>query len=63
MTKIIHNVETGKITEVELTAKEIKDNEAQNAEFEAKKAARIAAAESRKQKLMALGLTEEELLA
>ena len=63
MTKIIHNVETGEITEVELTAKEIKDNEAQNAEFEAKKAARIAAAESRKQKLMALGLTEEELLA
>ena len=63
MTKIIHNVETGEITEVELTAKEIKDNEAQNAEFEAKKAARIAAAESRKQKLMALGFTEEELLA
>jgi hypothetical protein len=63
MNKVIHNVETGEIAEIALSAKEIKDNETLGAEWEAKQAARNAAIESRKQKLMALGLTEEELMA
>ena len=64
-TKIIHDVATGEITEIELTAKEIKEVEkaqaagiAEQAAFEAAKAK----AEADKAALLArLGLTEDEL--
>ena len=63
-TSLVHNVETNEVTEIELTPEEIAKNEAlaeaANAEiaiFTAKEAARI----SRREKLLALGLTEEEL--
>ena len=64
-TKVIHDVATGEITEIELTAKEIKEIEkaqaqgiAEQAAFESAKAK----AEADKAALLArLGLTEDEL--
>jgi len=66
-TKLIINCATGEQTEVELTAEEIAQREADAAAFAVAEAERIAAAEaaaaakaSGLAKLMALGLTEDE---
>jgi len=56
----IHNVETGEITEVELTAEELAKIEADNVELEAQKAELIAKAEARVLLLERLGITEDE---
>ena len=65
MLRVIHNVQTGEITEVELTSKEIKDLEKEQAITDAKQAAFTEAkakAEADKAALLArLGLTEDEL--
>jgi hypothetical protein len=64
-TKIIHDVATGEITEVELTAAEIKKVEKAQAEGIAEQSAAAAVkakAEADKAALLArLGLTEDEL--
>ena len=69
-TKLIINCETGEQTEVELTAEEIAQREAdaaayaaQKAEQEAADAAKAAAKASGEAKLAALGLTAEEISA
>jgi hypothetical protein len=69
-TKLIINCETGEQTEVELTAEEIAQREAdaaayavEQAEREAVAAAKAAAKASGEAKLAALGLTAEEVAA
>ena len=69
-TKIIIDCSTGEVSEVELTAEEIKQREADAAAFEAEQAAReaaeAAAAEAKasaQAKLAALGLTADEIAA
>ncbi len=69
-TKIIVDCSTGETTEVELTAEEIAQKEAdaiayanQKAEQDAEEAARAVAQASAKAKLAALGLTTEEIAA
>ena len=69
-TKLIINCETGEQTEVELTAEEIAQREADAAVFaaaeaerEAAEAARLAAKGAAEQKLLSLGLTAEEVAA
>lgn len=69
-TKLIINCETGEQTEVELTADEIAQREAdaaayaaQKAEQDAAEAAKAAAKASAEAKLAALGLTAEEISA
>jgi hypothetical protein len=69
-TKLIINCETGEQTEVELTAEEIAQREAdaiayaaQKAEREAAATAKAAAKASAEAKLSALGLTAEEISA
>jgi hypothetical protein len=69
-TKLIINCETGEQTEVELTAEEIAQREAdaiayaaQEAEREAAEVAKAAAKASGEAKLAALGLTAEEISA
>jgi hypothetical protein len=69
-TKLIINCETGEQTEVELTAEEIAQREADAAAFaeiktaeEAAEAAKVAAKASAQAKLAALGLTVEEIAA
>jgi hypothetical protein len=69
-TKLIINCETGEQTEVELTAEEIAQREADAAAYAEQKAAEEAEAEavaeakaSANAKLAALGLTEEEIAA
>jgi hypothetical protein len=69
-TKLIINCETGEQTEVELTAEEIAQREAdaiayaaQKAEQDAAEAAKAAAKASGEAKLAALGLTAEEISA
>jgi hypothetical protein len=69
-TKIIVDCSTGVTTEVELTAEEIAQREAdaaayavQKAEEDAVAAAKAAAKESANAKLAALGLTAEEITA
>jgi hypothetical protein len=69
-TKIIVNCETGEVTEVELTAAEIKQREADAAAYAIEKAEQDAAAEaaaaakaSGQAKLAALGLTADEIAA
>ena len=69
-TKLIINCETGEQTEVELTAEEIAQREAdaiayvaQEAEREAEATAKAAAKASAEAKLSALGLTAEEVAA
>ena len=66
-TKLVVNCATGEQTEVELTAEEIAQREADAAAFAVAEAERIAAAEAAAEakasglaKLMALGLTEDE---
>ena len=69
-TKLIINCETGEQTEVELTAEEIAQREADavkaeadRAAREAEEAAKAAAKASAEAKLSALGLTAEEVAA
>jgi hypothetical protein len=69
-TKLIINCETGEQTEVELTAEEIAQREADAAQAEAEKvakeaetAAKAAAKASAQAKLAELGLTSEEIAA
>ena len=69
-TKLIINCATGEQTEVELTAEEIAQREAdaaayavEQAEREAEAAAKAAAKASAEAKLAALGLTAEEIAA
>jgi len=69
-TKLIINCETGEQTEVELTAEEIAQREADAAKAEADRAvreeaeaAKAAAKASAEAKLAALGLTAEEISA
>ena len=69
-TKLIINCSTGVTTEVELTAEEIAQREAdaaafaaEKAEREAAEAAKAAAKASAEAKLAALGLTAEEVAA
>lgn len=69
-TKLIVDCSTGATTEVELTAEEIAQREAdaaayaaQQAEREAAEAARLAAKGAAEQKLLSLGLTAEEVAA
>ena len=70
MTKLIVNVETGETLERELNAKEIAQQEIDEAAFNARKAIRDAEAEARAKakataegKLAALGLTTDDLRA
>lgn len=69
-TKIIVDCSTGVTTEVELTAEEIAQREAdaaafavEQAEREAAEQARLAAKGAAEQKLLSLGLTAEEVAA
>ena len=69
-TKIIVDCSTGETTEVELTAEEITERETMAAEYAVQKAAedaeiaaKAAAKESANAKLVALGLTTEEIEA
>ena len=69
-TKLIVDCSTGETTEVELTAEEIAQREADAAAFaaeqaarEAEEASRLAAKGAAQQKLMSLGLTAEEIAA
>ena len=69
-TKIIVDCSTGESTEVELTAEEIAQQEANAAAFAAEQAEREAAEQARlaakgaaEQKLLSLGLTAEEISA
>ena len=65
LSKLIHDVETGEVAEIELTAKEVKDIEKAQTENQAAMAKAEAAktkAEADKAALLArLGLTEDEL--
>jgi hypothetical protein len=65
MIRLEHNVETGEVIEIELTAKEVKDIEklqAEAATAQAKADAAKAKADADKAALLArLGLTEDEL--
>lgn len=56
----IHNVETGEITEREMTAEEIAQREADEAAALAEKEAQAAALAKRQALLDKLGITEEE---
>lgn len=69
-TKIVVNCETGEVIEVELTAEEIAQREADRVAFEAEQArvqaeaeAKAAAKEAAHAKLAALGLTADEIAA
>ena len=69
-TKLVVDCSTGIVEEIELTAEEISQREADalaaaqaQAEREAEEAAKVAAKESAQSKLSALGLTEEEIAA
>jgi hypothetical protein len=57
------NVETGEVLEREMTAQEITDLQANQAEFQLQQDARVAARESALAKLAALGLTTDEVAA
>jgi hypothetical protein len=69
-TKIVHNIETGVVEEIELTDEEIAhaEEQAQHAQeqqaiYDAEEASRQALKASALAKLAALGLTEEEAAA
>jgi hypothetical protein len=70
LTKIVHDCSTGVTAEIPLTSEEIAQRTADAVAFAEQEAARVAAEESAaatkeaaKAKLLALGLTEEEILA
>ena len=60
MIRVEHNVETGVISEVTMTAKEIKDRESAAADLVAQKAAAEAKAETKAALLDRLGISAEE---
>jgi hypothetical protein len=60
MIRVEHNVETGVIKEVTMTAKEVKDLEAVAAELAANKAAAQLKAEAKAALLERLGITADE---
>jgi hypothetical protein len=60
MIRIEHNVETGVITEVQLTAKEIKEKEKLQAAIEAKESQAQADAVAKAALLDRLGITADE---
>lgn len=62
-TKIIHNVETGEITEVELTKAELTELAKAEAEDAAKMEARRAELAAKEAVIEKLGLTAEEVTA
>lgn len=70
LTKLVFNCDTGLTEEIELTAEEIAEREAAQAQFEidqaaraAEQAAKDAAKASAEAKLATLGLTPEEIAA
>jgi hypothetical protein len=70
LTKVVHDIETGKTEEIELTPSEIAELDQVQAQFvemkeqrEAEEAAAAAAKASATEKLSALGLTAEEIAA
>jgi hypothetical protein len=70
LVKLVHDCSTGVTAEIPLTSEEIAQRIADAAAFAEQQAARVAAEESAaaakeaaKAKLLALGLTEEEILA
>lgn len=60
MIRIEHNVETGEIKEIELTAKELKEKADLEAAIQAKEAEETAKATAKAELLERLGITEEE---
>lgn len=60
-TVVIHNVETGEVVERDMTADELAQWEADQAEAEAKKQAEAEAKAARQALLNRLGLTDEEI--
>jgi hypothetical protein len=66
LTAVIFDAATGEVTERPLTADEISEREAVQADYEARQAeadAKVAARESALAKLAALGLTADEVAA
>jgi hypothetical protein len=61
MIKVEHNIQTGEIKEIEMTAKEIKEIEKMQAEAAKYEAKAKADAEAKAALLARLGLTEDEL--
>ena len=61
--KTVHNIETGEITEVEMTKAELDQLAADNKKMNEEKALLDAKVELRKSIAEKLGLTEDELLA
>jgi hypothetical protein len=60
LTKIIHNVETGEIVELELTEAEIAEAEVATAKAEADKIKKAEATAAKAALLEKLGITEDE---
>ena len=60
MIKIVHNVETGEISEVELTSEEIAFQEKMDAEAKIREEELVAKAQAKAALLEKLGITEEE---
>ena len=58
--KTIHNVETGEVTQVELTAEDLAVKAADEAEVEIKKAKQIQAEADKAALLAKLGITSDE---
>ncbi|CAB4223088.1 hypothetical protein UFOVP1668_5 [uncultured Caudovirales phage] len=61
--KTVHNIETGEITEVEMTKAELDQLAADNKKMNEEKALLAAKVELRKSIAEKLGLTDDELLA
>jgi hypothetical protein len=60
LVKLVHNVETGEVAEVELTKEELEQRKADIAAEEAQKEAAAARAIAREALLARLGITEDE---
>jgi len=63
ITRLVHNVETGKISEVSVDAKEIELNALQKQKYAEQEAEAQAKRETALSKLAALGLTADDLQA
>ena len=63
ITRLVHNVETGEISEVSVDTKEIELNTLQKEKFAQEEASRAAAKAAAEAKLAALGLTADDLKA
>ena len=62
-TKIIHNVQTGEILEIELTKAELTELAKSEADDAAKMAERVAAIAAKEAVIAKLGLTADEVVA